>query len=129
MIQRRALAQPDLHPLARRVMQIHVKEESRHISYAREAIRDETQRLHPLRFNSVAIGTPIALAVMVRLMLRPNHDLIRLGVPRDVLRDVNRSAAGRQELADGVARIRDLMVEEGLVTPASKKVWQRLSIW
>lgn len=115
LLQRRTLAQPDLHPLVEQIMRIHVAEEARHISYARSAIRDEAARLSPLRRQTVAFFTPVALGIMVRLMAQPTHDLVAGGVPIDVARQSYRSRAGRQLLVDGVARIRGLLTELGLM--------------
>ncbi len=128
LLQRRTLAIDDLHPLVRRIMEIHVAEEARHISYARAAIRDETARLSPLRRQTVAFFTPVALGIMVRLMAQPTHDLISGGVPKDVVRSVYRSEAGRQLLIDGVARIRGLLGELGLLTPGARRMWRLMGI-
>lgn len=129
LLQRRTLAQPDLHPLVERIMRIHVAEEARHISYARAAIRDETSRLSPLRRRTVAFFTPLALGIMVRLMAQPTHDLVAGGVPVDVARRSYRSAAGRELLVDGVARIRGLLVDLDLTPAPARAMWRALRIW
>lgn len=128
LLQRRTLAVDDLHPLVRVIMEIHVAEEARHITYARAAIRDETAGLSPLRRQTVAFFTPVALGIMVRLMAQPTHDLIAGGVPKDVVRSVYRSEAGRLLLIDGVARIRSLLGELGLITPAARRMWRLMGI-
>lgn len=129
LIQRRTVAESDVHPLVERVMRIHIAEEARHISYARSAIEVEAPQLSRARRQSVAFFTPLALGIMARLMLRPNHDLVAAGVPREVLREVDRSAAGRALLVDGVAKIRRLFVELDLVTPPARWMWRRLGLW
>lgn len=128
LLQRRTLA-AGTHPLVARVMGIHVAEEARHISYARAAIERDAATLHPLRRRTVAFFTPLVLGIMVRLMLRPTHDLVAAGVPRDVLVDMYRSEPGRQHLLDGVARIRELLAEQDLITPSARWMWRRLGIW
>lgn len=129
LLQRRTLAQSDLHPLVERIMRIHVAEEARHISYARSAIRDEAARLSPFRRRTVAFFTPLALGIMVRLMAQPTHDLVAGGVPLDVARASYRSPAGRQLLVDGVARIRGLLTELGLTPAPARLMWRALRIW
>lgn len=129
LLQRRALASGRVHPLVERIMGIHVAEEARHISYARAAIEHEAERLHPARRRTVAFFTPVVLGVMVRLMLRPTHDLVGGGVPRDVVRELYRSEPGRQHLVDAVARIRALMVDLDLVTPSARFMWRRFGLW
>jgi hypothetical protein len=128
LLQRRTLA-AGTHPLVARVMGIHVAEEARHISYARAAIERDAATLNPLRRRTVAFFTPLVLGIMVRLMLRPTHDLEAAGVPRAVLVDMYRSEPGRRHLLDGVARIRELLIEEELVTPSARWMWRRLRIW
>ena len=128
LLQRRTLA-GDTHPLVRRVMEIHIAEEARHISYARAALVRDAATLHPLRRRTVAFFTPVVLGIMVRLMLRPTHDLVRGGVPHEVLVQMYRSEPGRRHLLDGVARIRELLVEQDLVTPSGRWMWRRLRIW
>ncbi len=129
LIQRRTVAEPDVHPLVQQVMRIHIAEEARHISYARTAIEVEAPQLSRARRHSVAFFTPLALGIMARLMLRPNHDLAAAGVPREVLRAVDTSDEGRRLLVDGVARIRRLYVELDLVTAPARWMWRRLGLW
>ncbi len=128
LIQRRTLAAGN-HPLVERIMSLHIAEETRHISYARAAIERDVAALHPARRHTVAFFTPVALAVMVRLMLRPTHDLIGAGVPKNVLVDMYRSAPGRRHLVDALEGVRSLFVELDMVTPAAKLVWRAGGIW
>lgn len=128
LIQRRTLAAGS-HPLLERIMSLHVGEEARHISYARAAIERHVAELHPARRQTVAFFTPVALAVMVRLMLRPTHDLLAAGVPGDVLADMYRSVAGRRHLVEALAGVRQLFVELDMVTPAARSVWRVGGIW
>ncbi len=128
LLQRRTLA-AGTHPLVERIMSLHVAEETRHISYARAAIERDVETLHPLRRQTVAFFTPVALAVMVRLMLRPTHDLVAAGVPREVLVDMYRSDPGRADLVDAVDGVRSLFVELGMVTAPARLVWRAGGIW
>ena len=128
LIQRRTLAAGN-HPLVERIMSLHVAEETRHISYARAAIERDVATLHPARRQTVAFFTPVALAVMVRLMLRPTYDLVAAGVPRGVLAEMYRSGPGRAHLADAVAGVRELFVELDMVTPAARCIWRAAGIW
>lgn len=129
LLQRRTLAQPDLHPLVERIMRIHVAEEARHISYARSAIRHEAAELGRVRRQTVAFFTPLALGIMVRLMAQPTHDLAVGGVPVEVARRSYRSPAGRRLLIDGVARIRGLLGDLGLTPAPARMMWRALRIW
>ncbi len=128
LMQRQWLGTDDLPPIVQQVLQIHVAEEARHISYARAAIRDEAARLSSLRRRTVAFFTPVALGIMVRLMVRPTHDLLAGGIPRDVLSEVYRSPAGRDQMIDGVGRIRALLAELGLVDRTARLMWRAMGI-
>ncbi len=129
LIQRRTIAEPTVHPLVHQVMRIHIAEEARHISYARTAIEVETPKLSRARRHSVAFFTPLALGIMARLMLRPNHDLAAAGVPREVLKAVDVSDDGRHLLVDGVAKVRRQFIELDLVTAPARWMWRRLGLW
>lgn len=128
LIQRQAL-RSGTHPLAERIMSLHVAEEARHISYAQVAIERHVVDLSIVRRQTVAFFTPVALAVMVRLMLRPTHDLVSAGVPRQVLADMYRSEPGRRQLVDALDRVRSLFIGLDMVTPASRMVWRLGGIW
>ena len=86
--QRQALSgSRPLHPLLRRISQVHVTEEARHLCFARSYLREHVPRLSARRRFALAAGTPVILRVMSELMLRPSPALARdFGVPRAVIR-------------------------------------------
>src|SRR5436305_3112807 len=51
----------DLHPLLERVMRIHVTEEARHLSFARQYLRTNVPTLGRFRRHAIAIQAPIIL--------------------------------------------------------------------
>jgi len=54
----------DIHPLLERIMRIHVTEEARHLSFARQYLRDTVPNLPRRRRTAIAIQAPITLATM-----------------------------------------------------------------
>jgi hypothetical protein len=131
-LQRRVLAEPGttLHPLVERIMRIHTTEEARHLSFARKYLQHTVPELGRLRRLQLAVLAPLVLGIMARLMLRPSGDLVRrFGIPAGVLRSANRSRAGRELLADSVAKTRTLFRELGLITPLSKPLWKAAGLW
>jgi len=131
-LQRRVLvdAGTTLHPLVERIMRIHTTEEARHLSFARKYLQRTAPELGRLRRLELALLAPVVLGVMARLMLQPTGDLVRhFGIPGDVVRTANHSPAGRQLLADSVAKTRRLFRELGLITPASKVLWKAAGLW
>lgn len=129
-IQRSQLKGDDTHPLAERIMRIHVTEEARHLSFARHTMKVFASKMGRIRRRIVALAAPVVLGIMVRLMVIPQADLVRhCEVPTEVLRDSVRSTTGRELLADAVAKPRKLCRELGLVTPLSRRVWKAAGIW
>jgi hypothetical protein len=127
--QRQALSGPrPLHPLLRRISQVHVTEEARHLCFARSYLREHVPRLSARRRFALAAGTPVILRVMAELMLRPSPALARdFGVPRAVIRaaftdNLQHRAAVLAALDD----VRALLAELGLVTPATARLWRAL---
>jgi para-aminobenzoate N-oxygenase AurF len=129
LFQRRQL-QEETHPLVERIMRIHVAEEARHVSYARQHLRHHVPRLGRLRRGVLTLAGPLVLGTMARLMLYPPGDMIReFHIPRRARRQAFRSPQGRQLLKDSVARIRKLWIDLDLVSPAGKALWRVAGIW
>jgi hypothetical protein len=121
----------EIHPLLERIMRIHVTEEARHLSFARSYLRTNVPKLPAWRRRALAIQAPLILATEASVMLRPPRHLVRTyGVPDAVLRDAyGPGSQNRQDAKDSLRKVRNLLVELGLVTPAARRLWQRLGIW
>jgi hypothetical protein len=121
----------DIHPLLERIMRIHVTEEARHLSFARGYLRTNVPKLPAWRRRAMAMQAPLILATEASVMLRPPRHLVRTyGVPDAVLRQAyGPGSQNRQDAKDSLRKVRKLLVELGLVTPAAKRLWQRLGIW
>jgi hypothetical protein len=121
----------EIHPLLERIMRIHVTEEARHLSFARSYLRTNVPKLPAWRRRALAMEAPVILATEASVMLRPPRHLVRTyGVPHAVLRDAyGPGSQNRQDAKDSLRKVRNLLVELGLVTPAAKRLWQRLGIW
>jgi hypothetical protein len=121
----------DLHPLLERIMRIHVTEEARHLSFARQYLRTTVPTLSRRQRAAIAIQAPIILYTMAGVMMRPPKDLVRrYAIPKDVLREAYpRDGTAAQAVRDSLRKVRELLVELGLVGPVSKRVWKRLRLW
>lgn len=129
-VQRQQLKAGTCHPLIESITRIHVTEEARHLSFARQQLKHRAPRIGRLRRQSVAMLTPIILGVMVRLMLVPPSDLrSECGVPRRVVRDAMAAPVGRRLLRDSVRKPRRLYAELGLIGPLARLVWKAMGIW
>ena len=131
-VQRKLLrSDRELHPLSERIMRIHVTEEARHLSFARQYLRREVPALGAAKRQVIANGAPMILATMAQVMMRPPTHLVKTyGIPKDALEEAyGKGAASRQEVRDSLRKVRRLLVELGLVTRASKRLWLAADIW
>ncbi len=129
-VQRQRLKLESNHPLLDRIMRIHVTEEARHLSFARQFLKAEVPELGWLRRQVLAVASPILLGVMARQMLSPSMAFARAnGIPKDVVRSAVRSERSRTLRRDSVAKVRRLCTELGLINPVSRALWVALGIW
>jgi hypothetical protein len=126
-VQREALRSGQFaHPLLRRISQIHVTEEARHISFARAYLRRNVPQLGRGARLRLALRAPLLFGVMTRIMLDPNPMLIaRHEIPPVVLREARRSARARQRRSAALAKPHALCEELGLVSHWSERLWRR----
>ena len=117
-----------IHPLLRRIMQIHVTEEARHLCFARHYLREHVPHLGPVRRELLALRAPVILAVMAQLMMRPSRQIIRAyGIPGEVVAEAyTRNPRHRAETIQAIAKVRTLCRDLGIARPW---LWTRLGIW
>lgn len=131
-VQRRILRSGgEIHPLIERIMRIHVTEEARHLSFARSYLRTNVPRLPDWQRQTIAFRVPFILATMASVMMRPPRHLVRTyDIPVPVLRQAyGPGTQSRQNVKDSLQKLRNLLVELGLVTRLSKRLWVRFDIW
>lgn len=118
----------EVHPLLRRIMQIHVTEEARHLCFARHYLRQNVGQLSRVRKLMLSVRTPLILNEMASLMMRPAAQIVTTyGIPKAVMQAAydNNPAfhASRQE---ALRKVRELCVELGVFRPG---LWRRLGLW
>jgi hypothetical protein len=120
-----------VHPLLKRIMQIHVTEEARHLCFARHYLKHNAHRLTRFQRFVMSRRAPFILAIMAQLMLRPSSQIVRTyGFPKDVIREAyTRNPAHRAKTLEALHKVRDLLVEIGVVTPRAQRLWKWLGIW
>ena len=130
-VQRMALRRGGNHPLLERIMRIHVTEEARHLSFARQYLRQQVPRLGRVRRLRLAVEAPSILGEMARLMMRPSPQVVRTyGIPESVVREAyDDNPAARAQVLESLRKVRALLVELGLVTPVTRRLWQARGIW
>ena len=131
-VQRQALrSDQPIHPLLKRIMQIHVTEEARHLCFARHYLKRNVGKLGRVKRFILSVRTPIILGVMAQLMMKPSPRIIRTyGIPKAVIREAyTRNPRHREKTIESIAKVRALCEELDLLTPFSRRIWQALGIW
>jgi len=118
----------ELHPLLRRIMQIHVTEEARHLCFARHYLRQNVPNLSRRRKLLLSIRTPLLLSQMSALMMRPSRQIVdAYGIPKAVMDqayDRNPAFQGSQD--EALRKLRELCAELGILREG---LWSRLGLW
>jgi hypothetical protein len=129
-LQRRVLSRGrDAHPLLRRIMQIHVTEEARHVCFATRFLEERVPRLGFYDRARLRLFAPFVLAGTTAAMLRVPGDVVRVhGIPRSALREAHASAARKEQIARGLRPIRALCTRLGLITPRTAMLWRWLDV-
>ncbi|HET6873547.1 MAG TPA: diiron oxygenase, partial [Acidimicrobiales bacterium] len=131
-VQRRTLRSGDqIHPLLERIMRIHVTEEARHLSFARQLLRARVPRLPVLRRWWLTLHAPLILGVMSRIMMQVPPQMIReYHIPLAVVRDAYyRNPAHRAEVVESLAKVRRLLGELGLIVGPSRVLWRAFGLF
>ncbi|PYC88042.1 hypothetical protein C7C46_01880 [Streptomyces tateyamensis] len=115
-------------PIVRATSRIHVVEESRHMKFARQEIRERLRAAGPLRRRTSATGVAIAAAVILTSMVNKGvYAAAGLDTER-ALAEVRASAHRRAMLRNSSAHLMAFLGEAGLLTRASSAVYQRLNM-
>lgn len=129
-IQRQSLRAGVDHPLAERVMRVHVTEEARHIGFAKSFLTKRVPRLGRVRRRVLADATPLVLGIMAPLMVYPAPATVRAHcIPDSARRQMRRDPETRQLLRDSVKKIRNLFDDLDLIDRRSRTLWRRVGLW
>jgi hypothetical protein len=120
----------DVHPLLRRIMQIHVTEEARHVCFAENYLRQHLPQISAWQRLRLAWFVPVIFADGARMMLVPDARLVaEFGIPRRVLRAAfGPGSAHRAQVAGVVADVRALCAEHGLLARSHQRLWRALGL-
>jgi len=127
--QRLTLAQRDnLHPLLRRMSQIHITEEARHLCFARSYLREHVPQLSPRKRAVLTVAAPAILRLMAELMLRPPPSLVReFAIPREVVAEAfTKNAEYRLLTYQSLSKVREVLEELGLISPRAARWWRAM---
>ncbi|KAA0017665.1 AurF N-oxygenase family protein [Antrihabitans cavernicola] len=116
----------DIHPLALRVMEIHVAEEARHISFAHQFIERRVTRMNPLGQLVMSVAFPIAMRWLVgEIMVPPSEFRKKFDIPQSVIDDMFWDGPESQEVRRNMfADVRMLAHKAGAMNPLGRLVWK-----
>lgn len=118
------------HPLVRRISQVHITEEARHLSFARAYLRRHVPELSRFAMLRLRVRTPLLLGQMAKLMMQPPGAMVRrYAIPGSVLREAYTSPAAKALRAAALRKPRALCIELGIAVPPFDRLWRRMGIW
>ncbi|MCF8612181.1 diiron oxygenase [Gordonia sp. HY285] len=119
-----------LHPAMSAVMELHVAEEARHISFAHNHLRATIPNKGRLTKFALSIAMPIVMRVLCNAIVIPPTEFRKeFNVPREVMKDIFwESEQSKVFLAGVFGDVRMLAEQCGLMNPASRRVWRALGI-
>lgn len=117
----------EVHPLVRRVMQIHVTEEARHVCFAEHYLREHLPRTGARKRAALRLLVPVLMSEPARMMLVPPRSLVRrYAIPRAALGEAfGPGSEHRRTLARTVEPIRELCEAHSLWWPPA---WSALGL-
>ncbi|MEV7396596.1 diiron oxygenase [Aeromicrobium sp. NPDC092404] len=106
----------DLPPVLSRIMEIHVAEEARHISFAHHYIRRNAPRLGRAEKLLISLLFPVIMRVLCDvIMVPPKAFRKKFGIPRKVMKELYwKSPASRERLQELFGDVRMLADQAGL---------------
>ena len=119
-----------LHPLAKRIMQIHITEEARHLCFARNYLERNVPKLGWFGRLRLALSIPVILGQMARMMLQPGRAMIRrFGIPAEVIREAyTQNREYKREVRASIASVARLCIDLGLVGRSSLWLWRLMGL-
>jgi hypothetical protein len=118
------------HPLLRRISQVHITEEARHLSFARAYLRQHAPKLSMWKRTALRVRTPLLFGEMSKLMLQAPASVVRrYEIPKAVLREAYAGAAARNQRAAALRKPRELCIELGIAVAPFDRLWRRQGIW
>lgn len=120
----------DMHPLLRRIMQIHVAEEARHIGFAHQYLEHHAPRLKRRERAVLSVAVPVVMRWLCDEILVPSKQAQRdMGIPTSVVKDLYwDQPESAKLLRDLFGDARMLAERTGMMNPAARRVWRLMKI-
>ncbi|GAA3388914.1 AurF N-oxygenase family protein [Cryptosporangium minutisporangium] len=127
-LQREGMADETVQPLLRTVSRIHVVEEARHVSYARDEVARTVPKLTKAQLELHRLVTASVAAIVVDAYVRPRA-YASIGLDPARARAEARANPHHRETRRWMAeRITAFLTEVGLLGGRSEKIWRRADL-
>ena len=124
-LQREAMDDLALLPLARDVCRIHVTEEARHVAYARTAVEHQVPRLHRAELGWHRFVTAVTSVFVVESFLDPAV-YANVGLDREVaVQQARANPHAQQSRVWSAERVTRFLRDADLIAGPSTKLWER----
>ncbi|GAA1956968.1 AurF N-oxygenase family protein [Kitasatospora viridis] len=126
VMQRDWMRGEEVLPIIRATSRIHVVEESRHMKFARQEIRERLRGAGPVRRHNSAFGTAVAAAVILTSMVNKRvYAAVGLNVER-ALAEVRASEHRKAMMRTSSAHLIHFLGEAGLLNRPAVRIYQSL---
>lgn len=119
-----------LPPVLSRIMEIHVAEEARHISFAHTYVTRNAPKLSRGEAFLVSLAFPVIMRVLCDAILKPAKEFRdEFDIPDEVIKELYWDGPeSRRFLSDLFGDVRKLAEDSGLMNPVARRVWKSLKI-
>lgn len=123
-------ADEDLHPVMSAVMQLHVAEEARHISFAHHLLREEVAKKGAVSRFILSLVYPIVMRIALSMIMVPPRNMrTKFDIPRSAWKDIFwRSKRSQSSKRNVFGDVRMLGEQCGLMNPVARLLWRVLGI-
>lgn len=120
----------DLHPVMSAVMELHVAEEARHISFAHHHLRETVPRRSRLTRATLSVAMPVVMRILCgAIAVPPKQFRKEFDVPDEVFQEIFwNSEESRVFLQNVFGDVRMLADQCGLMNPVSRRMWRLMGI-
>ena len=120
----------NLPPVLSRIMEIHVAEEARHISFAHTYVARNAPKLSRSQNLAVSLAFPVIMRLLCDAILKPTKEFRdEFDIPDEVVRELYWDAPeSRRFLSDLFGDVRKLAEESGLMNPMARRMWKAMKI-
>ena len=120
----------DLHPTMAAIMQLHVAEEARHISFAHHLLRESIPKKNAAQRFALSIMMPLIMRFLCsEIVVPPREFRNRFDIPDEVFHEIFwKSDESKKFLRNVFGDVRMLADQCGLMNPVSKALWKVLGI-